>query len=125
MAAKTAKGTLRFGAAGRRLFDAVTGAFELDAHEMELLVQAAHTADTMFDLQAAVDRDGTLIAVDFEGPLRPNPAVVELRAQRLVYARLIAQLRVVGDIERPGGGRGNVTRFEGQRRGLRGMPGIA
>jgi hypothetical protein len=120
MPAKTSR---RFGPAGQKLFTEVTNSFQLDAHELELLTQAAHTCDAMAELQAQVDKDGVLIRRDFEGPLRAHPALVEARNQRLVYTRLIAQLRVVGDIERPGGGKGRVTNFEAQRRGLRGMPG--
>jgi hypothetical protein len=118
----SAKTTCRFGAAGRRLFDEVSGAFQLDAHELVLLTQAAHTADAMDGLQRQVDKDGLLIRKDFEGPLRAHPALVELRNQRLVYARLIGALRVVGDIERPSG-KGRTTNFEGERRPLRGVSG--
>jgi hypothetical protein len=66
-----------------------------------------------------------LVARDFEGPLRPHPALVELRAQRAVYARLVSALRVAGDaVERPSG-RGRPTAFEAPARGLRGLPGIS
>jgi hypothetical protein len=121
MAAKT---TRRFGAAGQKLFTEVTGAFQLDAHELELLTQAAHTCDAMAELQRQVDKDGVLVKKDFEGPLRAHPALVELRAQRAVYARLVSALRVAGDaVERPQSTRGRPTNFEADRRGLRGLPG--
>ena len=83
-----AKQTPAFGPAGQRLLDAVTGEYALDAHERELLEQAAHCVDTMHELQRVVDRDGQLIQKDYEGPLRPHPALAELRAQKNSYIRL-------------------------------------
>ena len=94
MAAKRTASARGFNTPGRRLFDAVTSQFELDGHELELLTQAAHCADTMADLQKQVDRDGAMVRKDLAGPARPHPALVELRSQRLVYARLIQVLRL-------------------------------
>jgi hypothetical protein len=70
----------------------VLSQFALDEHELTLLTELAHTADTMADLQRQVDKDGSLLRKDFEGPPRPHPVLVELRAQRLVYARLVKTL---------------------------------
>jgi hypothetical protein len=106
---------------------AVTTQFQLDVHELELLTQAAHTVDTMAALQRQVDKDGPLVKKDFASPARANPALVELRAQRAVYARLILALGlpvgVTGNTERPKGKRGRPTAFEAQQRGLRGVSG--
>jgi hypothetical protein len=82
--------------AGRRLWKSVLSDFELEEHEQVLLVQAVRVADLCEDLQAVVDQEGPLLSVD--GLPRTHPAVIELRQQRLVLARLIVALRVpLGD----------------------------
>lgn len=100
-------------AAGRRLWRAVLADYELDEHELLLLAQAARVADLCVELQRLVDEDGPLVGE----PRRINPALVELRQQRLVLARLVVALRVpLGDqaegMVRP------------QRRGVRGFYGV-
>ena len=105
------------GQAGRRLWRAILSEFELAEHERQLLVQAVRTADLCEDLQATVDREGVLLGG------RAHPAAVELRAQRVLLARLIVALRVpLGeqeDEEMPAQTpqRGQRT----QRRGVRGF----
>lgn len=74
--------------AGRRLWRAVLAAYELDEHELVLLRQAVRVADTCEVLQAAVDADGPML----DG--KAHPALVELRQQRILLARLVAALRV-------------------------------
>jgi hypothetical protein len=106
---KTPAGT---GPAGRRLWKAILAEFELAEHEMALLQQAVRVADTCEDLQAVVDAEGPLVGG------RTHPALVELRAQRLLLARLVVALRVpLGDQEDAQPGRT-------QRRGIRGVYGI-
>jgi hypothetical protein len=96
--------------AGRRLWRAVLEGFELDEHELTLLRQAVATADLCEDLQAEVDRSGLLVGG------RTNAALVELRQQRILLARLIVALRVpIGDAEEQG---------RTQRRGVRGVYGL-
>jgi hypothetical protein len=116
-----AKQTPPFGPAGKKLLDGVLGEYALDAHELELLEQAAHCADVMAELQRIVDRDGVMVKNDLHGPLRPNPALVELRSQRNVYVRLVRALQLpqgVLDETRP---RPRRTKFEMGK--LRGVPG--
>ena len=116
-----AKQTPTFGSAGKRLLDSVLSEYQLDGHERELLEQAAHCADVMAELQRIVDRDGVMVLKDLQGPLRPNPALVELRSQRNVYVRLVRALQLpqgVLDETRP---RPRKTKFEMNR--LRGVPG--
>ncbi len=103
-------------AAGRRLWRSVLGEFELAEHELALLRQAVHVADVCDVLQRRVDDDGVLL----DG--RAHPALVELRQQRILLARLVVALRVpLGEDEatRPGAGDGR-----SQRRGLRGVYGL-
>jgi hypothetical protein len=102
--------------AGQRLYDSVLAAFHLDEHELTLLRQAARTVDLVEDLQSVIDSDGPMVATA-SGEMRVNPAVIELRQQRIVLARLIVALRVpLGDQEQAVG--------RTQRRGTRGVYGI-
>jgi hypothetical protein len=106
------------GDAGKRLWRAVTSDFELGEHEMVLLRQAVRVADICEALQAVVDREGALTTTRL-GETRAHPALVELRNQRILLARLIVCLRVpLGDAEDSPAGRA-------QRRGLRGVYGLA
>jgi len=94
--------------AGRKLWDAVNGDYELESHELLLLENAARTADLVAQLQARIDKDGP---VSPEG--KTHPAVAEIRQQRITLARLLVALRVPsGDEE---------ARPTPQRRGIRGV----
>jgi hypothetical protein len=109
------------GPAGRRLWRAVLTDFELAEHEMSLLRQAARAADLCEQLQKIVDEQGPL-ATNRLGDEKPHPALVELRQQRLVLARLIVALRVpLGDQE----GEDASSPSRTQRRALRGVYGGA
>jgi hypothetical protein len=102
------------GDAGRRLWRAVLGEFELAEHELALLRQAVRVADTCAALQGVVDAEGELMTSRL-GEARAHPALVELRNQRILLARLVVALRVpLGDQEETQAGRT-------QRRGLRGV----
>lgn len=99
--------------AGRRLWKAVVTGFDLAEHELTLLREAVFVADVCDELQSLVHEDGAMV----DG--RANPALVELRMQRILLARLLVALRVpIGDAEDVGSG----DRL--QRRGLRGVYGI-
>ena len=102
-------------AAGKRLWKAVLADFELVEHELTLLRQAVHVADLCELLQRRVDDEGPLLGD------RAHPALVELRQQRVLLARLIVALRVpLGEEEEAA--RSAASRP--QRRGLRGVYGI-
>lgn len=79
-------------AAGRRLWKAVAGAFDLEPHERELLREVCRTADLIDGLQTVLDAEGPM-AESSQG-IRVHPAAVELRQQRITYARLVAALGV-------------------------------
>lgn len=125
MSAKRTASRRGFNTPGRRLFDAVTAEFELDAHERELLTQAAHCADTMDLLQKQVDRDGTMVRKDLGGPSRPHPALAELRSQQSTYMQLVKMLGlptgVMSGEAKPA--RTRATKYEMNKRKLRGLPG--
>jgi hypothetical protein len=96
---------------GRALWRAVLGDYELDQHEEAVLREACRTADSLDDLQALLDADGVLSSSS-QG-VRVHPALVELRQQRLAFARLLTALRIPagdesgeGRTQRRGGPRG-------------------
>jgi hypothetical protein len=105
------------GAAGHRLWRAVLSDFELGEHELVLLRQVVRVAGTCDALQRVVDVEGEL-ASNRLGGVRAHPALVELRQQQILLARLIVALRVpLGDQE-------DSVPARGQRRGVRGVYGL-
>jgi hypothetical protein len=110
------------GEAGTALWLAVQTRFRLDEHEETLLREVCHVADTCRDLQQTVAREGPLVTSRL-GDVRTNPALVELRAERLLLARLIVALRVPLGSQETGPGTNPAPRL--QRRGLRGFQGGA
>lgn len=96
-----------------------TGRFELEQHELQLLVKAVRTTDLLTQLEDAVRRDGALITT-LQG-LRAHPGAVEARQQRLVLARLLAALHLPADEDEAeqragrGGPRGPYTLRPGPR----------
>jgi hypothetical protein len=110
-----------FGPAGKRLIDAVTAVYGLDVHEIGLLEAAAHSLDTMAELQRQIDMAGAMIpGANFESAMRVNPALAELRAQKAIYVRLLKALGLPKGIQAEKGPRR--TRFEMNRQ-LHGLPG--
>lgn len=79
--------------AGRRLWSDLLAVYELDPHELRLLVELCRQVDLVEDLQTAIDADGVMVATG-TGGRKVNPAAVELRHGRLVVARLAAALRL-------------------------------
>lgn len=92
MAVAKPKAPTGAGGPARRLWSSIVDAFELDEHELVLLVEAARTVDVLAELDAAVRRDGALI--DTPHGRRAHPAAVEARQQRIALARILAALRL-------------------------------
>src|SRR3954451_15644018 len=76
------------GSPGTRLWTHVLDEFEMSETELVLLREACRTADAVEELHGYVDEEGVML----DG--RPNPALVELRQQRILLARLVVALRV-------------------------------
>jgi len=96
------------GTAGRRLWRAVVEDYDLAEHELVLLRQAVGVADLCELLAGVVDREGPIVAG------RAHAALVELRQQRILLARLVVALRVLmGDEDNAG--------ERSQYRGVRGV----
>ncbi|GGR78558.1 hypothetical protein GCM10010169_23420 [Micromonospora fulviviridis] len=103
---------------GRRLWKAITGDYDLDEHELALLVEATRTVDLLDELERRVRADGAVI----QSPqgLKAHPAAVEARQQRIALARILAALRM------PSGDEGDQVqgRRPQRRTGVRGTYGI-
>jgi len=105
------------GAAGKRLWVSIVGAYELEEHELAQLIEVVRTVDVLAELDKAVQRDGVVVPSP-QGE-RAHPALVEARQQRLVLARLLAALRL------PAGDEKDCKATSRQRRtGVRGVYGI-
>ncbi len=76
------------GAAGKRLWHAINDDYSVDAHDAVLVEEACQVADVCAALAASVPAG----PVDESGKVRP--AVIELRQQRILLGRLLAQLRM-------------------------------
>jgi hypothetical protein len=105
-------------APGRRLWASVVDDFELEEHELALLVEAVRTVDLLDLLDARVRAEGALVTTPHGD--KAHPAAVEARQQRIALARLLAALRLPSGDE--GDHQGNARP---QRRvGARGVYGI-
>jgi hypothetical protein len=94
----------------------VVSEFDLSEHELSLLSEACRTADVCASLAKIVAADGPL-STSRLGEARAHPALVELRQQRLLLARLVVALRV------PLGEQPDVPAGRPQVRALRGVYG--
>lgn len=79
-------------APGRRLWDSVLDEYELEEHELALLVQAVRTVDLLELLDERVRKDGPVVSSP-QGE-KAHPAAVEARQQKIALARLLAALRL-------------------------------
>ena len=79
------------GPRGRRLWRAVTGNFELNDSETALLTEATRVVDDVERLQADL-ADAPATVPGSRGQMTVHPLRAELRNQRLLLAKLLAQL---------------------------------
>ncbi|MFF0061087.1 hypothetical protein ACFYRC_05985 [Streptomyces sp. NPDC005279] len=80
------------GPSGTRLWDAVI-LRHLDVHEELLLLHACRTADLLDRLNEQITNEALTLGKQRGGKVT-NPAVAEHRQQSLVFARLLASLRI-------------------------------
>ena len=102
---------------GRSLWRAVLNDYELDEHETTILREACRTADSLDDLQHLLEVEG-LTSESSQG-VRIHPALVELRQQRVTFARLLTSLRI------PTGETVGRTQARGGLRGVYGLHGAS
>jgi hypothetical protein len=102
---------------GRALWRAVLSDYVLDKHEQTILREACRTADSLDGLQTLLDNEG-LTSESSQG-VRVHPALVELRQQRVTFARLLTALRI------PAGETDGRTQGRGGPRGVYGLRGVS
>ena len=107
-------------ASGRALWRDVLDGYELDQHETTILREACRTADSLDGLQSLLDDEG-LTSPSSQG-VRVHPALVELRQQRVTFARLLTALRIPTGETGEGSGR---TQHRGGPRGVYGLKGVS
>lgn len=81
--------------AGLDLWHSITAEFTLAPQEQALLEETCRVRTRISELEAIVTTEG-LMSESTQGP-RVHPALVEGRQQRLLYAKLAAQLRIPVD----------------------------
>jgi hypothetical protein len=79
-------------AAAERLWSSVLEQYDLEQHELQLLVAAVRTITTLDKLDAELRHDGVL--VDSTKGAKAHPAAVESRQQAIALARILAALRL-------------------------------
>ncbi len=86
-------------AAGRKLWESILAEYELEQHELRLLVEMVRVTDQLDELDAIVRRDGLMVP-GANGVDRVHPGAVEARQARICLARLSAAMRLpAGDAE--------------------------
>ena len=87
--------------AGKQLWDSVTASFVLNAGEVEILRQAAATADEIALLEAEL-RASSLVVAGYAGQPRPNPLLKIIQDHRLLLRRLVDSLALPDDDQESG-----------------------
>jgi len=85
------------GEAGRRLWRSVHAEYHLSGADAELLRHAVVLADEAAGLEALVRASGPLIR-NRDGEPVPNPAAQQHRLVVIALGRVLAAIRVIGDV---------------------------
>jgi hypothetical protein len=89
-------------APGKRLWADVVSRYELGAGELEILRQAAHTADETDRLERAVRKLPDFTVAGSMGQPRMHPLLGELRHHRLLLRRLVDSMCLPDELEAVG-----------------------
>lgn len=81
------------GAAGRALWDSLTGEYEFTAPELAVLAAACRQADDVALVEGVIAEDGPVVPGSTGQP-RLSAALAEARQGRLALGKLLAQLAV-------------------------------
>lgn len=76
---------------GRAYWQAVVTDYDLTPSELAILIEACRTLDNLDQLAAAIARDGVMV-LGSAGQSVTNPALTEVRGQRLALHRLVSAL---------------------------------
>ena len=82
--------------AGKRVYSAIVGEFDLDGRELLVLEQAARQADVVVALEEEVASSG-LVGRGSSGQMRLSQTVTELRHARLALSKLLGELALPDD----------------------------
>ncbi|MGO1318006.1 MAG: terminase [Cellulomonadaceae bacterium] len=83
-------------ARGKRFWTACISDFDFSSSEVVLLEEACRVLDRLDQLNAAITRDGPMVAGS-QGQQVVNPALTEARGQQLALHKLIAALALPDD----------------------------
>jgi hypothetical protein len=89
------------GEPGVRLWTSIAGELVLNAGELEILRQAAATADEIASLGAEL-RASSLVVAGYSGQPRPNPLLKIIQDHRLLLRRLVDSLALPDEGEEVG-----------------------
>lgn len=92
-APKAPKAPSGLSTAGRALWKSVCDEYELDQHEVSLLLQACRVTDRL-DAMAGALAAAPLTVINSKGDETAHPLLVESRLQALTLSRLLASLRL-------------------------------
>ncbi len=108
---------------GRRFWEAMTGEYDFDVHELRLLRLTCEQIDIQNQARKAIRKQGLTIINPKSGAVKPNPALsVDRQATRLIQS-LLRQLAIPTDDEaRPYAGRTPGGRKHRAPRRTRGTP---
>ena len=88
------------GTSGRALWRRLVGSYEFVEHELALLEVACRQADDVAALEELIAADGLIVAGS-SGQPRLNAAVTEVRQGRLALGKLLGQLALPDEDDRP------------------------
>ncbi len=89
------------GSRGRRLWRSVTRDFEPSASELELLTEACRCLDRVEALEQAM-QGAPLTVAGSRGQIVAHPLAADLRAERQLLSRLLAQIELPADDDNGG-----------------------
>jgi hypothetical protein len=78
---------------GGRLWDAITGEYQLRPDELQLLVDAAREVDLIDRMQAELTSAALVVKGSYGQPA-PNPLLTEVRQHRATLGGLLRQLKL-------------------------------
>ncbi|BBG04182.1 MULTISPECIES: hypothetical protein [Pseudonocardia] len=80
------------GAGGKKFFRDVVGTYDLDAHEVRVLTEAARTVDELDRVRKALEEAPSLVAKGSMGQAVEHPLLGSLRNHRATLQKLLATL---------------------------------
>jgi len=87
-------------ASGKKWAKRVYADYVFEEHQIELINEAARTKDRLAQNREAIKKDGPYHKDRF-GNLRPHPALIEERNNKIILARLIRELNLSEEPESP------------------------